>query len=300
MLLGVAREIAIVDSNVQKASGESLDLNHGISFVNPTSIYQADYKDGCQNADVIVITAGAAQKEGETRLDLIKTNTKIFKSIISEIVKYAKKEAILLVVTNPVDVLTYVTYKLSGFPSNQVIGSGTVLDTSRLRFLISQHFQGINAKNIHAYIIGEHGDTEFPVWSNAQIGGVTLEKYLKSCSNKNSKPYKEIETELKSIHEDVKNSAYKIIAAKGSTYYAIALSICSIIKAIVRNEQTIMPVSTFIDDYYGVKDIYLSLPSLVGQNGVEYFLRLDLSPEEQKLFKKSAQTVKKIIEENRQ
>jgi len=287
MISGAAREIVLVDRNVDRSRGECMDLNHGASFVPPVKIIPAGY-EGCQDADIVVITAGAKQKPGETRLDLVNKNTEIFKEIIPKIVDRAR-EAVLLVVTNPMDILTYVTLKISGFSSNRVIGSGTVLDSSRFRYLISEHCH-VDPRNVHAYIIGEHGDSELPVWSNANIGGMVLAKYCPICNSRCD--YK---NELTGIFEKVKEAAYKIIECKGATYYAIALALVKIVLAILRDESSVLPVSTLINDYYEISDVCLSIPSIVNRKGVEKFLRIEFSPLEQEQFKKSAETLKDII-----
>jgi len=287
MISGVAREIVLIDNNEQWAKGECMDLNHGASFVHPVNVYSAGY-EGCRDADIVVITAGAKQKPGQTRTDLIKTNTEIFKDIIPKIVKYAK-EAILLVVTNPMDILTYVALKISGLSSNKVLGSGTVLDSSRFRYLISEHCH-VDPRNVHAYIIGEHGDTELPVWSHANIGGMVLAKYCPICEN-----HCDYKKELGKIFEEVKDAAYKIIESKGATYYAIGLALVRIVEAILRDENSVLPISTLIDNYYGTSDVCLSLPSIVNRGGVKGFLKLKLSSIEQKQFRHSANTLKDII-----
>ncbi|MFA5144519.1 MAG: L-lactate dehydrogenase [Candidatus Omnitrophota bacterium] len=288
MLSGLAREIALIDNNEKKSFGECMDLNHGLSFTKPAKIYSSGY-EGCKDADIVVITAGAAQKPGETRLALIQDNVRIFKEIIPDILKHVL-DPILLVVTNPVDILTYVTFKISGLPANRVIGSGTVLDTSRFRYLISEHCS-IDPRNVHAYIIGEHGDSELPVWSLADIGGMPLAQYCSICGRKGC----DSGNELGRIFDEVKNAAYKIIEAKGATYYAIALSLVKITEAILRDENSVLPVSTLINDYYGVRGICLSVPSIVNGYGVKSYLKLTLSSEEQNAFKSSAATLKDII-----
>ena len=287
MISGVAREIVLIDTNQERAEGECMDLNHGASFVHPVNIYSAGY-EGCEGADVVVITAGAKQKPGQSRIDLVQTNAEIFKDITPEIVKFAK-DAILLVVSNPVDVLTYITLKISGLAPNRVIGSGTVLDSSRFRYLISEHCR-LDPRNVHAYIIGEHGDTEFPVWSHANIGGMILAKYCPVCDRHCD--YKE---ELGKIFEEVKNAAYKIIEAKGATYYAIGLALVRIVESILRDENSVLPVSSRINDYYGINDVCLSIPSVVNRNGREKILRLELSDLEQEQLKHSAGTLKDIM-----
>ena len=287
MMSGLAREIVLIDKNESLAIGECMDLNHGLSFVHPTKIYAAGY-EGCIDADIVVITAGANQKPDQTRTDLVQKNVMIFKEIIPVVAKYATN-AILLVVTNPVDILTYVTLKLSGFPANRVIGSGTVLDTARFKYLISDYAK-VDASNVHAYIIGEHGDTELPVWSNATIGGMQVERY---CSE-----YAQLghaKDELKEIFEKVRNSAYEIIKLKGATNYSIALALVKITRSIIRDENSILPVSTLISDYYGISDVCISIPSIVNIKGVKQYVKIDLTEEEQKLFIHSANTLKKFI-----
>jgi L-lactate dehydrogenase len=287
MISGLAREIVLVDKNESLAKGECMDLNHGISFAHPTKIYSAGF-EGCEDADIVVITAGSKQKPGQSRVDLVKDNLAIFKDIIPAILKYAEN-SIFLVVTNPVDILTYVTLKISGLPKNKVIGTGTVLDTARLKYLISEHCK-VDPSNIHGYIIGEHGDTELPLWSNATIGGMDVETY---CSD-----YAKIsnaKNQLAEIFEEVKNAAYEIIKAKGATNYSIALSTLKITQSILRNENSILPVSTLITDYYGISEVCISIPSIVNINGVEQYIKLELSEPEQDLLKHSANTLKKII-----
>ena len=287
MLSGLAREIVLIDKDDSLAIGECMDLDHGLSFAHPTKIYAAGF-EGCKDADIVVITAGANQKPNETRTDLINKNVAVFKEIVPAVVKYTK-DAILLVVTNPVDILTYVTLKLSGFPSNRVIGSGTVLDTARLKYMISDYSK-VDPNNIHAYIIGEHGDTELPVWSNATIGGMDIETYCSEYAQLGN-----AKNELSAIFLKVKNSAYEIIKRKGATNYSIALSLVKITRAILRDENSILPVSTLITDYYGISDVCISIPSIVNLHGVEQYVKIDLSVEEQKLFKLSANTLKEFI-----
>ena len=288
MMSGLAREIVLIDRQEIRAKGECMDLSHGASFVPPAKIYSAGY-EGCRDASVVVITAGAKQKPGETRIDLVQRNTEIFKDIIPKIAKHAK-DSILLVVSNPMDILTYITLKISKFPPRKVIGSGTVLDSSRFRYLISEHCH-VDPRNVHAYIIGEHGDTELPVWSHANIAGMVLAEYCPICDS--NCDYKK---ELGKIFEEVKNSAYKIIEAKGATYYAIALALVKIVGAIIRDEDSVLPISTLIRDYYGVDDVCLGIPSIVNRNGVSKFLRLELSSEEQERLRHSAKTLKDIID----
>lgn len=289
MISGLAREIALVDRNEKRAQGEAMDLNHGLSFAHPSKIHAGGY-EACRDADVVVVTAGARQKPGQTRLDLVQENAEIFKQMIPAITREAG-DAILLIVTNPVDVLTYASLKISGFPSNRVIGSGTVLDSSRFRYLISENC-GVDPRNVHAYIIGEHGDTELPVWSHANIGGMVLANYCAICGGGC-----EFRQELGKIFEEVKNSAYKILDAKGATYYGIAQALVKIVGAILRNENSVLPVSSLINDYYGVKDTCLSLPTIVNKEGIVKVLTLELSKEEEEKFRHSAETLRAVIDE---
>lgn len=292
MRSGLAREIVLIDRDEKRAKGECMDLNHGAAFVPPVNIYPAGY-EGCKDADIVVITAGSKQKAGESRLDLLQRNAKIMEEIIGNVVKHAR-DAILLVVTNPVDILSYIAMKVSGFPKKRVIGSGTVLDTSRFRYLLSEHCR-VDARNVHAYIIGEHGDTELAVWSQANIGGMKLKDYCPLCARKGCN-YK---TELQKIFEEVKNAAYKIIEAKGATYYAIGLSLVKIVEAILRDENSVLPVSMFIKEYYGVNDVYLSVPAIVNRSGIERALKLELSEDEIEKLRHSAQELKSVIKKIR-
>jgi len=287
MLSGLISEIVLIDRNEQKADGEVMDLNHGMPFVRPVNIYRGDYKD-CAGSDIVIITAGANQKPGETRIDLVKKNTEVFKSIVNEIVKY-NNNCILLVVTNPVDILTYVTYKISGFPKNRVIGSGTVLDTARFRYLLSEHV-GVDVRNVHSYIIGEHGDTEVAAWSLSNIAGIPMDKFCSECHQC------EKQISRQKIYESVKNAAYEIINNKGATYYAVALAVRRIVEAIVRNENSILTVSSLLEGLYGIDDICLSVPAIVNSSGVEKILNVPLSDEEFTLLKNSSETLKSIAQ----
>lgn len=286
---GLASEIVIVDLNKDKAEGEAMDLSHGASFVKSVKIKSGDYKD-TKDSDIVIITAGAASKPGETRLDLIQRNLAIFKSIVPEIVKYSP-DSILLVVSNPVDILSYITYRLSGFPSERVIGSGTVLDTSRLRYLLGEHFD-VDDRNIHTYIMGEHGDSEIVTWSLTNIAGMGVEEYCDTIC-------KECNGDLKyNIHDEVKNAAYKIIEKKGATYYAVALAIRRIVEAILRDEHSILTVSTLLKGEYGLENIYLGVPTLIGDSGVKKVLEVPLNENELSELKKSAGTLKKVLDES--
>ncbi|HHV96627.1 MAG TPA: L-lactate dehydrogenase [Clostridiaceae bacterium] len=287
MLSGLVSEIAIIDINTQKVEGEVMDLNHGMPFVRPVKIYNGSYED-CKDSDIIIISAGVNQKPGETRIDLVYRNTQVFKEIIRNILKYYT-DAILLVVTNPVDILTYVTYKISGLPHNKVIGSGTVLDTARLRYLIADHV-GIDVRNVHGYIIGEHGDSELAAWSTVNIAGIPIDEYCDKCQ-KCEKKISQLE-----IFENVKNAAYEIIDRKGATYYAVALAVRRIVEAIIRDENSILTVSSLVEGQYGINNICLSLPSIVNSKGVSTILEIPLSGSETELLIKCADSLKKVVE----
>ena len=282
MKTGIFSELVLLDANHKKAEGEAMDLAHGLPFSRPMEIYAGDYPDLASCA-LIVITAGANQKPGETRLELVQRNVAIFRSIIPQIVKY-NREAVLLVVSNPVDILTWVAQKLSGLPPRQVLGSGTVLDTARLKYLLSRHLE-VDARSVHAVIIGEHGDSELAVWSGANISGVDLSHFCALCGETEHR-----ET-MERIYRDVRDSAYEIIERKGATYYGIAAAVARIAQCIVRNEHSVLPVSTNLQGLYGVEDLCMSVPAVVGRDGVEKVLEIELSPEEREAFRQSAETL---------
>ena len=285
---GLFSELVLIDAARDKAEGEALDISHGLPFAKPMNIYAGDYMD-ISDASVVIVTAGAGQKPGETRLDLVKKNAAIFKSIIPEIAK-VNKECILLVVANPVDILTHVALQLSGFPKNRVFGSGTVLDTARFKYLLGQHL-GVDSRSVHSFIIGEHGDSEIAVWSSANVSGVPVNDF---CEMRGHFNHGEA---MKRISNEVKNSAYEIIEKKGATYYGIAMSVRKICEAIVRNEKAILPVSSLQQNNHGVSGITLSMPAIVGKDGVETTVPIDLSDEEEKALQKSAETLKKVLME---
>ncbi len=286
MMGGVASELVIVDINKDKAEGEAMDLSHGASFVKPVDILAGSYED-TKDSDIVIITAGVAQKPGESRVDLIGRNLSVFKSIVPEVVKYSPN-SILLVVSNPVDILTYITYKLSGFPRERVIGSGTVLDTSRLRFMLGKHFD-IDARNVHTYVMGEHGDSEIAAWSLTTVAGMTMDEYCSTiCMNCGGDTRQQ-------IHEAVKNAAYEVIERKGATYYAVALAIKRIVEVILRDENSILTVSTLLTGEYGLENVYLGVPSIVGVTGVKKILEVPLNKSEASAFNQSASALKKLL-----
>lgn len=286
MINGVASEIIIVDVNRERLEGEVMDLNHGINFVRPVLIRAGSYQD-CEDADLIVICAGSNQKPGETRIDLLSRNTEIFRNIIDEI-KASQSRAILLIATNPVDIMTYITHQLSGFPAGRVIGSGTVLDSARFRYLLSRHCR-VDSSNVHAYIIGEHGDTEVPVWSLANIAGIRFADYCPVCGNQCHDPLPREE-----IFNEVKNAAYRIIKGKGATYYAIGLALVQIVESILRDEYSVLTVSSVLHGEYGMDDVALSLPCIVNRRGIERKILLSLSPEEEEGLRHSGAVLKQI------
>lgn len=288
MLGGIFSNIVIIDINNAKAEGDALDISHGVSFVKPVRVTAGDYSE-CSDADIVVITAGANQAPGETRLDLLKRNADIMRGIVENIMKYAPDDIILLTVTNPVDVLTYVTYKVSGLPKNQVLGSGTVLDTSRLKFMISRR-TGIDARNCHTYIIGEHGDSEVAAWSITNIGGMSMHEFCRFTG-------KCTIGDLDEMYNDVKNSAYEIIEKKGATYYAIAVAVAKIVECIAGDENSILTVSSVFDGQYGLEDVALSVPTKVGGDGIEKILEVPFSRDEMKGLRDSAATLKEMIKE---
>ena len=287
MQSGLFSELVLIDANQQKAEGEATDLSHGLPFGRPMKIYAGTYDD-LADCYLIIITAGAAQKPDETRIDLVNKNVKIFKSIIPEIVKRNTK-GILLVVSNPVDILTYVTLKLSGFPTNRVIGSGTVLDTARLKYLLGEHLQ-VDSRSIHAFIIGEHGDSELAVWSSANVSGVDLNHFCELRGH-----YNHMEA-MERIYTDVRDSAYEIIEKKGATYYGIAMAVRRICESIIRNEHSILPISSLICGHYGLEDVCMGVPTVVGRNGAETVLDIPLNGLEQRKLMASADALRKVLD----
>ncbi len=291
MLKGGVRQICLVDINRERLEGEAMDLGHGAPYISPVEIVAGDYTD-LKDSELVVITAGQKQKPNQSRLELAKGNVQLYRTIIHQVIKYAPS-AILLVVTNPVDVLSYAAYKLSGKPAKEVIGSGTVLDTARFRFLLAKHCQ-IDPRNVHAYILGEHGDSEFPVWSRAMIGGVLLKDFCPFCGNNNICKHEE---KLQSIFAEVRDSAYKIIDRKGETSYGIGLALVRITQAIINDENAVLPVSSLLENYSGIGEVYLSLPATINRKGVREVIKIKLSSQEEKALKNSAQTIRKVIEE---
>ncbi|MFU0832490.1 MAG: L-lactate dehydrogenase 1 [Oscillospiraceae bacterium] len=287
MQSGLFSEMVLLDANREKAEGEAMDLSHGAPFARPIEITAGSYDD-IADSGLIVVTAGANQKPGETRLDLVKKNVGIFKQIIPEI-KKRNCEGILLIVSNPVDILTYTALKLSGFPPNRVIGSGTVLDTARLKYLLGRHL-GVDSRSVHAYIIGEHGDSELAVWSSANISGVELYRFCEMCGHYDH------DRNMQKLYENVRDSAYEIIHKKGATYYGIAMAVRRIAECIMRDEHSILPVSSLIKGHYGLNGICMGIPAVVGASGVEKVVDIGLSGDEQLKLLKSAESLQKVLD----
>lgn len=285
MQSGLFSELVLIDANHDKAEGEAMDIAHGLPFAGQMKIYAGDYDD-IVDAAVIIVTAGAAQKPGETRLDLVNKNVNIFKSIIPEIAKRNYK-GILLIVANPVDILTYTAVKLSGLPENRVIGSGTVLDTARLKYALGEHLE-VDSRSVHSFIIGEHGDSEIVAWSSTNVSGIPVNDFCELRGHFNH------EEAMHRIADDVKNSAYDIIEKKGATYYGIAMSVKRICECIMRDEKSILPISSMMHGEYGISDICLSMPTVVGRKGVETRVPIQLNEQEESALSASAEQLSKV------
>jgi len=285
LIQGLAAQIVIIDIDKERAEGEAMDLNHGVPFAHPVKIWSGDYAD-CEDADIIIITVDKGQRLEHSRLDLAQGNYEVMKRVVNSITKY-NKECIILVVTNPLDVMTYATLKLSGFPKNRVIGSGTALDSARLRFLLGEHLE-VDPRNVHAYIIGEHGDSEVPVWSLANIAGIRLKDYCPICNV----PYDQ--QQFDELFLKVRNAGYEIAKRKGHTNYAVALAVSKIVESILRNENAVVTVSTFLEDYHGVNDICLSVPVVLNRTGVKEIIKLPLDDKEISDFRNSASLIRKV------
>lgn len=283
MNAGATSEMILIDRDTDKVAGEVMDLNHGSSFVPPVRIREGNYED-CKDARVVIVTAGVRQKPGESRIDLLGRNLEVIDGIVPQVVA-SNPNCIILMVSNPVDALTYAALKKSEFPPERVIGSGTLLDTSRFRSLLSDHCR-VAAQNVHAYIIGEHGDSEVAAWSATNVAGMPFEMFCRGC------PCGCTLVEKDDIFQSVKNAAYEIIEKKGATFYAIGLAVRRIVQAILRNESVILTVSSLMDGQYGVEDVCVSLPSVVDETGVARVLEMPLSEEESGKFRESAETLR--------
>ena len=282
---GAVRKIVLIDADRQRAEGEALDLSHGASFTPPVDIRAGDYED-CAGADVVAICAGAKQRPGQSRTDLVGTNINICRTIVERVVEQTS-EAVLLVATNPVDVLTYAALRFSGLPRERVIGSGTVLDSSRFRYLLSRHCR-VDEHNIHAYVLGEHGDSEVVAWSITTIGGTRIEEYCETC------PRRCPDIEREKIAAQVRDSAYHIIEAKGATNFAVGLAMVEIATSIVRNQNSVLTVSTQMSGEYGISGVCLSLPTVLNENGVDRMICPNLSELELAALRSSAAAIKEV------
>jgi L-lactate dehydrogenase len=284
---GLAHKLALINRHVEKAEGEAMDLIQGLAFAQPVEIDAGGY-ELAKDAQIVVLTAGAAQAEDETRLDLAGKNAKITKEIVHEIMEH-NPNPIFLVVANPVDILTYVTLKESGLPPERVIGSGTALDTVRFRHLIGEHCN-VDPRNVHGYIIGEHGDSEVPIWSRTNIAGVLFENYCNSCDVEASCQVQD------EIAHKVRNAAYEIIKRKGATYYAIGLCMVRIVEAILKDQKSVLTVSSLVQGQYGVRDVCMSLPRVVGGLGVEHVVEAELTDDERQALEKSAGVIRETLD----
>lgn len=291
IIRGVARELVLVDLDMKRIAGEAMDLSHGAPYVHPVEVRAGGYVD-IADSDLVVIAAGKKQKPGQSRIDLVRDNVELFRRIIPEIVKNAPR-AVLLIATNPVDILACAAYRFSGKPAREVIGSGTVLDSARFRFQLARHCD-LDPRNVHAYILGEHGDTEFPVWSRAMIGGILFTDYCLLCRSRESCQHREV---MNRLFTDVRDSAYQIIDRKGETSYGIGLALVRITEALLNNENAILPVSSLVQNYMGINDVYLSLPCVINREGVREVLEVELNDEEEKALHHSADTLKSILAE---
>ncbi|MBS6106681.1 MULTISPECIES: L-lactate dehydrogenase [Anaerococcus] len=285
-LLGVGRELGIIDINEERVEGDVLDLTDALSFTYPKKVYKAEYAD-CKDAEVVVITAGIPQKPGETRLQLVDKNLVIFKDMIGKVVA-SGFDGIFVVASNPVDVTTYATMKYSGFPANKVIGSGTTLDTSRFKKQIGDLLD-VDYRSVHAYIMGEHGDTEFPVWSNANVGGLSIEEWKSTHPNISQES-------LDAAFDKTVNAAYEIINKKGATFYGIGTALSSIVRAILNDENTVFLTSSYLNGEFGLKDIHIGVPTVIGKSGVAHIIEVPLSDKEQEQLEHSARTLREIID----
>lgn len=289
MQSGLFSEMVLIDVDHKKAEGEAMDIMHGMPFAMPMKIYAGNYDD-ILDAAIIIVTAGCNQGPDETRLDLVNKNIKIYRQIIGEIAA-RKIEGILLVVSNPVDILTYVAWKLSGLPAERVIGSGTVLDTARLKCMLGEEL-GVDARSVHAFIIGEHGDSELAVFSSANVSGIDLKDFYDMCQPD------EYHDDTARIYDQVKESAYKIIENKKATYFGVAMAVRRICECIMRNEHSILTVSSVVDGHYGAENMALSLPCIVGSRGIEQIIQIDLDEEEEGRLKHSIQVLGDVLKES--
>lgn len=286
MQKGLFSELVLIDADHKKAEGEAMDLSHGRPFAHTMKIYAGGYED-IGDCAMIIITAGASQKPGETRTDLVHRNVEIFKTIIPQITQQGF-EGILLIVANPVDILTYAAWKISGYPKERVIGSGTVLDSARFRYLLGEHLN-VDSRSVHAMIIGEHGDSELAVWSGANVSGIDVNDF---CEIRGFYDHQEA---MDRIYHRVRDSAYQIIERKGATYYGVAMAVGRIAESIIRDEHAVLPVSSLMEGEYGLSDLCISVPTIVAEKGAEKVLEIPLNEKEQKELAESAMEIQEIL-----
>lgn len=287
MQRGVANELVLLDADAARAEGEAMDLNHGLPFVRPMRMYAGDYAQ-INGAEVVVICAGSNQRPGETRLDLLQRNAEVFRNIVPQVVA-AAPDAIIVVATNPVDILTTISARIAGLAPGRVFGSGTILDTARFRYMLGEYY-GVDPRSVHAYIAGEHGDSELALWSLANIAGVRLRDFVGA----NGRGYSQ--AALDTIFTQTRAAAYEIIKRKKATYYAIGLGLLTIVEAVLRDQNSVLTVSTPLNGEYGVEGIAISMPSIIGRAGVREVLNLPISDDERAAFQKSAQMLKERLE----
>lgn len=288
MMNNLTSEIVLVDVDRGRARGEALDISHGIAYFKQLTIRDGDFED-CADADVIIISAGIGRQPGQTRIDLARTNVSITRDILSKIMKYASNPLIMLI-SNPVDVLTYMVQKESGLPATRVIGTGTMLDTGRFRYLLSQHCQ-VDIRNVHAYIVGEHGDSEVPVWSRASIASKPFDEYCEDCPRRCQKINRQ------QIFEETRDGGAEIIKAKGATFYGVALAATRLLGAIMGNENSVLTLTTALNGNYGISDVAVSLPCVVNRNGIDRYLDIRMSEDELDQLRLSAEKLKSVIKE---
>ena len=288
MMNNLTSEIVLVDVDRGRARGEALDISHGIAYFKQVTIRDGDFED-CADADVIILAAGIGRQPGQTRIDLARTNVSVMRDIVKRIMAHAVNP-LIVVISNPVDVLTYLVQKESGLPASRVIGSGTTLDTGRFRYLLSQHCQ-VDVRNVHAYIIGEHGDSEVPVWSRASIASKPFDEYCEDCTKKCQRINRQL------IFEQTRDAGAEIIKLKGATFYGVALAATRIVGAIMGDENSVLTVSSVLDGQYGIKDVALSLPCVINRQGFDRFLDIRMNDEEMKLLIESSEKLKAVIKE---
>jgi L-lactate dehydrogenase len=288
MMSHLASEIVLIDVNKDRARGEALDISHGIAYLWQTTVREGDFED-CADADIIIITAGIGRQPGQTRLDLARTNVGVVRTIMEGVMKYAVNP-LLFIISNPVDVLTYMVQKETGLPASRVIGSGTMLDTGRFRYLLSDHCK-VDVRNVHAYIVGEHGDSELPLWSHASLASKPFEEFCETCGH----PCGGVNRQK--MFEATRDAGIEIIKKKGATFYGVSLAAARVVSAVMGDENAVLTLSSVLNGQYGLSDVAISLPCIVNSSGIDRFLDLHISDEEQKLLEASAEKLKIVFKE---